>query len=60
MFLLQQDKYKYETIFYVEGGIIRLYISHIYVFYEHIFYVSLTYYDTGNNNKSTKNAIDDL
>ena len=53
MILLQQDKYKYETIFYVEGGIIQLNIRRIYVDYEHIFYVSLTYYDKGNNNKST-------
>lgn len=60
MSLLRQDKYKYETVFHVEGGIILLNISRIYVDYEHVFYVSLTYYDMGNRNKSTKNAIDDL
>lgn len=60
MILLRQDKYRYETKFYVEGGIIQLNINRIYVDYEHIFYVSLTYYDMGNQNKSTKNAIDDL
>lgn len=60
MFLLKQDKYKYETKFFVEGGIINLQISHIYVEYKDYFYVSLMYYDMGNNDKSTKNAIDDL
>lgn len=60
MSLLKQDKYKYETKFYVEGGIIQLNISRVYVDYEHIFYVSLTYYDMDNRQKSTKNAIDDL
>ena len=60
MSLLKQDKYKYETKFYVEGGIIQLSISRIYVDYEHLFYVSLTYYDISNQQRSTKNAIDDL
>ena len=60
MTLLKQDKYKYETKFYIEGGIIQLNISRIYVDYKHIFYVSLIYYDWGNQNKSKRNAIDDL
>lgn len=58
--LLKQDKCKYETKFNVEGGIILLDIKRVYVNYEHFFYVSLTYYDLGNQNKSTRNAIDDL
>ena len=58
--LLRQDRYKYETQFLVEGGIIHLDIKHVYVNYQHIFYVSLIYYDMGNQDKSTKNAIDDL
>ena len=58
--LLKQDKYKYETQFYVEGGIIQLDIRHVYVNYEHVFYVSLSYYDALNQYKSTKKAIDDL
>ena len=40
--------------------LILLDIKRVYVNYEHFFYVSLTYYDLGNQNKSTRNAIDDL
>ena len=60
MSLLKQDKYKYETHFYVTGGIIKLIISHINVDYQHKFYVSLHYIDGATSISNEKRAIDDL
>lgn len=60
MSLLKQDKYKYETHFYVTGGIIKVIISHIIVDYQHIFYVSLHYIDGATSISNDRRAIDDL
>lgn len=60
MSLLKQDKYKYETHFYVTGGIIKIIISHINVDYQHRFYVSLHYIDGATSITNDKRAIDDL
>lgn len=60
MSLLKQDEFKYETVFFIEGGYVKLIISHLYVNYEHSFYVSLIYVDGASTITTNKRAIDDL
>lgn len=60
MSLLKQDEFKYETLFFIEGGYVKLIISHLYVNYEHSFYVSLIYVDGASTITTNKRAIDDL
>lgn len=60
MSLLRDDEFKYETVFFNEGGYIKLIINHLYVDYEHHFYVSLIYVDGPAYEITNKRAIDDL
>lgn len=60
MSLLKDDEFKYETIFFIEGGYVKLFISHIYVNYEHNLNVSLIYLNEPARTSTNKRAIDDL
>lgn len=60
MSLLKNDEFKYETLYNVEGGFIKLVISHLFVNYEHYLYVSLIYVNGPAHVSTNKRAIDDL
>ena len=60
MSLLKNDEYKYETVYLAKGGYIKLIISHLYVNYEHSYYVGLIYVDGATSISTEKRAIDDL
>lgn len=60
MSLLKQDEFKYETLYFIDGGYLKLTISHLYVNYEHSFYVGLIYMDGVSSIITNKRAIDDL
>lgn len=58
--LMMQDEYKYETVYFIEGGYVKLIINHLYVEYEHHFYVGLIYVDGATKITTSERAIDDL
>ena len=60
MFYLEQDRCNFETVYFVEGGYIKLLISHLNFEGIHHSYVSLIYVDFETYSNKEKKAIDDL
>jgi len=60
MFYAQTDKCKYETVFALSNGWIKLIISHVRANYQDTCYVSLIYTDFVNYMNNQSKAIDDL